>query len=67
MPDEPRTTEDDSYIVICLDDQYTYVLATRQVFRTRMVAEAYAAGISSRRQPYVIAGRWHQLRFGEGW
>jgi hypothetical protein len=64
---QPHTFPDDSFIVICLDDDGAYVLATRQVFRTRLVADAYAAGISSRRQPYVIAGRWDQLRFGNGW
>jgi hypothetical protein len=59
---------DDSFIVICRADtdaygqRGEYVLATRQVFRRRMVAEAYANGVAQSREPKVIAGRWHQLR-----
>jgi hypothetical protein len=57
---------DDLYIVVCTDDG-RYVLATRQVFQTRMVAEAYAAGVAASRMPVVVAGRFHQLRLGQGW
>ena len=55
------------FVVICRDDTIdgvrgAYVLATRQVFRSRLVAEAYANGVAPGREPLVIAGRWHQLR-----
>lgn len=57
----------DRFVVICRADTVegergAYVLATRQVFRSRLVAEAYANGVAESREPIVVAGRWHQLR-----
>jgi hypothetical protein len=53
----------DTFIVICMENQQ-YTLATRQVFSTVGDAIAYAATINLARNPLVIPGRWHQLRYG---
>jgi hypothetical protein len=59
----------ESFIVICRgDSEYgerpgDYELATRQVFQTAAGARVYADGIAPSREPIVVPGRWHQLRF----
>lgn len=50
-----------SFIVVCTDDG-VYYLATRRIFATRAIAEAYARTINPSRLPLVIEGRFHQLR-----
>lgn len=65
---------DDLFIVICRGDRRgrrkaPYVLATRRTFATRDEGDKYAATVSPSRDPLVVSGRFHQLRFaqGQGW
>ena len=43
------------YQVICLQEEF-YTLATRRVFPTQEVADAYAATVATNRLPIVIEG-----------
>jgi hypothetical protein len=59
----------EGYVIICRDDGTedcpgAYVLATRRVFADLATAEHHASTIATRRKPIIVAGRWHQLRFG---
>jgi hypothetical protein len=57
------------YVVVCRNDRLSarkpgpYVLATRKVFTVEADAKAYAKTVAKSRQPLVIGGRFHQLRF----
>ena len=64
---------DFKFIVICREDKDPYdgeagkgryTLATRQVFLSEKDADEFAKGINSSREPLVIPGRFHELRFG---
>lgn len=74
----PRADRDnyhEQYVVICRDDTIdgqpgAYILATRRVFADLATAEHYASTIATGREPVVVVGRWHQLRFldrGQTW
>jgi hypothetical protein len=61
------------FIVICREDKDPYdgeqgkgryTLATRQVFFLEKDAEEFAKGINPSRDPLVVPGLYHQLRFG---
>jgi hypothetical protein len=51
-----------TYVVICLSDSQETILATRQIFVTRSVAESYARSLHPDRKPIVVAGDWTELR-----
>lgn len=60
------------WIVVCRADKIgrrkgPYVLTTRRVFPTEDEAKTYAQTINASRQPLVVEGRFHQLRFDGGW
>ena len=66
----------DFYIVICMGDREegfprsAYELATRTVFASKEAAVEYAGSIAISREPIIVQGRFHDLRFGEergGW
>lgn len=51
------------FMVVCRAEAE---LATRTLFRTRIAAEDYAAGISESREPLVVSGRFLDLRIDDG-
>jgi hypothetical protein len=61
-----------TYIVICREDRKDdgspgdYTLSTRRVFATAEAAQMYLKGVCPSREPLVINGRFHQLRFYRG-
>jgi hypothetical protein len=61
------------FLVACRDDVQLdgspggYTLATRRVFASRAEADAYAATVATSREPFVVEGRFGQLRFPAGW
>lgn len=67
---ETKRTGTETFIVICTigadEDSTTpykhYALATRQIFATREEASAYAATVHPARAPFVVVGRWEELR-----
>ncbi len=58
------------HMVICRADTLDrqplgdYVLATRQLFYSRVEAEQYARTISAAREPIIVWGRFGELRLG---
>lgn len=61
---------DVNYIVICKTgrserrpEDERYVLATREIFRSKAEAYEYAKGVAKSRQPIVVSGRFNQLRW----
>lgn len=59
----------EKFVVICRADRKPngspgdYELATRRVFASRPLAEKYAAGISTSREPIIVSGQFGMLRF----
>lgn len=61
-------TDEMTFVVLCRADRTEsgekgrYELATRQVFESEAAAAAYAASLSSSRDPVIVPGGWSELR-----